>query len=133
MPTTQFEAAAEKRSLTREAMIKLLLLEVASEPYLIDNILGRGLSMTGEAKARPSDVPRLINRETLPLLWEADHVGQKGSCRPLARLTGCRGCADPASPAGIGRAPSTEWADRLAQAELEEASGGSASGPTIAR
>jgi hypothetical protein len=40
---TQFEAAAEKRSLTREAMIKLLLLEVASEPYLIDNILDDGV------------------------------------------------------------------------------------------
>ena len=34
---TRFEAAAAKRSLTREAMIKLLLLEVASEPYLIDD------------------------------------------------------------------------------------------------
>jgi hypothetical protein len=40
---TQFEAAAEKRGLTREAMIKLLLLEVASEPYLIDNILDDGV------------------------------------------------------------------------------------------
>jgi hypothetical protein len=33
----QFETAAAKRSLTREAMIKLLLLEVASDPNLIDN------------------------------------------------------------------------------------------------
>ena len=40
---TQFEAAAEKRGLTREVMIKLLLLEVASEPYLIDNILDDGV------------------------------------------------------------------------------------------
>jgi hypothetical protein len=40
---TQFEAAVEKRGLTREAMIKLLLLEVASEPYLIDNILDDGV------------------------------------------------------------------------------------------
>jgi hypothetical protein len=38
-----FEAAAAKRSLAREAMIKLLLLEVASEPHLIDNILDDGV------------------------------------------------------------------------------------------
>jgi len=36
---SRFEAAAAKRSLTREAMIKLVLLEVASDPHLIDNIL----------------------------------------------------------------------------------------------
>lgn len=39
---SRFEAAAAKRSLTREAMIKLLLLEVASDPHLIDNILDDG-------------------------------------------------------------------------------------------
>jgi hypothetical protein len=33
--------------------------------------------MTGEAKRVLSDVPHLINRETLPLLWEADHVGKR--------------------------------------------------------
>jgi len=46
--------------------------------------------MTGEAKPVLSDVPHLINRETLPLLWEADHVGKRLLCRPLPRLTGCR-------------------------------------------
>lgn len=40
---SRFEAAAAKRSLTREAMIKLLLLEVASDPHLIDNILDDGV------------------------------------------------------------------------------------------
>jgi hypothetical protein len=33
--------------------------------------------MTGEAKRVLSDVPHLINRETLPLLWEAGHVGKR--------------------------------------------------------
>jgi|SRR5579883_3557605 hypothetical protein len=36
---SQFDAAAAKRSLTREAVMRLLLLEVAAEPNLIDNIL----------------------------------------------------------------------------------------------
>lgn len=34
-----FEAAAAKRSLTREALIRLLLLEIAGDPNLLDNIL----------------------------------------------------------------------------------------------
>ena len=38
-----FDDAAAKRSLTREAMIKLLLLEVAGEPNLLDNILDDGV------------------------------------------------------------------------------------------
>jgi hypothetical protein len=38
-----FEAAAAKRSLTREAMIRLLLLEVAADPNLLDNILDDGV------------------------------------------------------------------------------------------
>ncbi len=37
-----FDAAAAKRSLTREAIIRLLLLEVAADPSLIDNILDDG-------------------------------------------------------------------------------------------
>ena len=39
----QFEEAAAKRDMTRESLIKLLLLEVASEPALIDNILDDGI------------------------------------------------------------------------------------------
>ena len=34
-----YQAAAAKRSLTREAIIRLLLLEVAADPNLFDNIL----------------------------------------------------------------------------------------------
>ena len=41
--SSRFELAAEKRSMTREAMIRLLLLQVASEPHLIDNILDDGV------------------------------------------------------------------------------------------
>jgi hypothetical protein len=41
--TSHFEEAATKRGLTRESMIKLLLLEVASDPHLIDNILDDGV------------------------------------------------------------------------------------------
>jgi hypothetical protein len=37
-----FDAAASKRNLTREAMIRLLLLVVASDATLIDNILDDG-------------------------------------------------------------------------------------------
>jgi hypothetical protein len=37
-----FDAAAAKRSLTREAMIRLLVLTVAEEPTLIDNVLDDG-------------------------------------------------------------------------------------------
>ena len=41
--TSHFEMAAAKRSLTREAMIRLLLLEVAADPNLLDNILDDGV------------------------------------------------------------------------------------------
>jgi hypothetical protein len=37
-----YDAAAAKRSLTREAMIRLLVLTVAEEPTLLDNILDDG-------------------------------------------------------------------------------------------
>ena len=40
--TARFDAAAAKRSLTREAMIRVLLLVVATDPALIDNILDDG-------------------------------------------------------------------------------------------
>jgi hypothetical protein len=41
--TSYFDAAASKRSLTREAMIRILLLEVAADPNLLDNILDDGV------------------------------------------------------------------------------------------
>ncbi len=40
--SARFDAAAAKRSLTREAMIRVLLLVVAADPALIDNILDDG-------------------------------------------------------------------------------------------
>jgi hypothetical protein len=40
---THFEEAAAKRSLTRESMIRLLLLEIAPDPNLLDNILDDGV------------------------------------------------------------------------------------------
>jgi hypothetical protein len=41
--TSHFEAAASKRGLTRDAMIHNLLLEVAADPSLLDNILDDGV------------------------------------------------------------------------------------------
>jgi hypothetical protein len=40
--TQLFDLAAAKRSLTREGMVRLLLLVVAADPALIDNILDDG-------------------------------------------------------------------------------------------
>lgn len=40
--TQLYDSAAAKRSLTREAMIRLLLLVVAADPALLDNILDDG-------------------------------------------------------------------------------------------
>jgi len=40
---SHFEAAASKRRLTREALIRILLLEVAADPSLLDNILDDGV------------------------------------------------------------------------------------------
>ena len=40
---SHFEAAASKRSLTPEEMIRRLLLEVAGDPNLLDNILDDGV------------------------------------------------------------------------------------------
>jgi hypothetical protein len=37
-----YDAAAEKRGLTREAVIRLLLVIAAGEPHLLDNILDDG-------------------------------------------------------------------------------------------
>lgn len=38
----RFDAAAEKRGLTREAVIRLLLVVAAGEPHLLENILDDG-------------------------------------------------------------------------------------------
>ncbi|MGO9135739.1 MAG: hypothetical protein ACLP8A_17030 [Methylovirgula sp.] len=39
----RYDAAAEKRGLTREALIKLLVMTAAGEPHLLDNILDDGV------------------------------------------------------------------------------------------
>ena len=41
--TSHFEAAATKRGLSHDAMIHKLLLEVAADPSLLDNILDDGV------------------------------------------------------------------------------------------
>jgi len=41
--SSHYDVAAAKRSLTREAMIRHLLLEIASDPSLLDNILDDGV------------------------------------------------------------------------------------------
>jgi hypothetical protein len=41
--TRHFDIAATKRGLTREVMIRFLLLEVAAEPNLLENILDDGV------------------------------------------------------------------------------------------
>lgn len=38
-----YDSAAEKRSITRDAMIKLLLLVIAADPTLLENILDDGV------------------------------------------------------------------------------------------
>lgn len=39
---SHYDAAAEKRGLTREALIRLLVMTAAAEPNLLDNILDDG-------------------------------------------------------------------------------------------
>ncbi len=39
----RYDAAAEKRGLTREALIRLLVMTAAAEPHLLDNILDDGV------------------------------------------------------------------------------------------
>lgn len=59
-------------------------------------------------------------REALPHLWDADLVGKKlvQAFATLDRLPRLRG---PREPGGHWPRTRTEWADRLAQAELDEA------------
>lgn len=38
----RYDAAAEKRGVTRETLIKLLVMTAATEPHLLDNILDDG-------------------------------------------------------------------------------------------
>jgi hypothetical protein len=75
--------------------------------------------MAEDARPDLADLPFAVSRETLPPLWEADHVGKKlvQAFATLDRLPRLRG---PREPGGHWPRTLTEWADRLAQAELEE-------------
>jgi hypothetical protein len=56
----------------------------------------------------------------------------KGSCTPLSPSTACRGYADPARPAGIGRARSPNGPINWPKRSSKKANAGPASKPPIA-
>jgi hypothetical protein len=73
-----------------------------------------------EAMAQPLEVSPFADRETLPPFWDADLVGKRlvDAFVTLDRLPRLRG---PREPGGHWPRTLTEWADQLAQAELDEA------------
>jgi hypothetical protein len=75
--------------------------------------------MAEEAHANLSGVRLVAPREALPPLWDAELVGKRlvQAFATLDRLPRLRG---PREPGGHWPRTLTEWADRLAQAELEE-------------
>lgn len=75
--------------------------------------------MNEDTNASPSGVLLAAGRETLPPLWDAETVGKRlvQAFATLDRLPRMRG---PREPGGHWPGTLTEWADRLAQAELEE-------------
>jgi hypothetical protein len=75
--------------------------------------------MDEEAMASRCEAPLCVGRETLPPLWGADLVGKRlvQAFVTLDRLPRLRG---PRAPGGHWPRTITEWADQLAQAELEE-------------
>jgi hypothetical protein len=72
-----------------------------------------------EAIAGHQAYPLAAGRETLPPLWDSEIVGKRlvQAFATLDRLPRPRG---PREPGGHWPRTLTEWADRLAQAELEE-------------
>ena len=77
------------------------------------------MSMDKEAIAGLCEAPLFADRETLPPLWGAELVGKRlvQAFVTLDRLPRLRG---PREPGGHWPRTVTEWADQLAQAELEE-------------
>jgi hypothetical protein len=75
--------------------------------------------MSDETMAGPVGTSPATPHESLPLVWEADHVGKRlvQAFVTLDRLPRLRG---PRAPGGHWPGTVTEWADQLAQAELEE-------------
>ncbi|MGH6834909.1 MAG: hypothetical protein ACREC9_04995 [Methylocella sp.] len=74
---------------------------------------------TRAQEARRCEAPLFAGRETLPPLWDANLVGKRlvQAFVTLDRLPRLRG---PRKPGGHWPLTVTEWADQLAQAELEE-------------
>ena len=75
--------------------------------------------MSEEAMASQREAPLFAGHETLPPVWDADLVGKRlvHAFVTLDRLPRLRG---PRKPGGHWPRTVTEWADQLAQAELEE-------------
>jgi hypothetical protein len=75
--------------------------------------------MDEEAMLSRCEAPLFPGRETLPALWDAALVGKRlvEAFVTLDRMPRLRG---PRAPGGHWPRTVTEWADQLAQAELEE-------------
>jgi hypothetical protein len=75
--------------------------------------------MDEEAIASRHEAPLLPGRETLPAIWDAALVSKRlvEAFVTLDRMPRLRG---PRAPGGHWPRTLTEWADQLAQAELEE-------------
>ena len=115
-----YDAAAAKRRLSRDAMIKLLLLVVAADPHLLENILDDGLLiMELDEKINALEAPYSPDRQPLPTRWEPEQVARAlvKAFATLDRLPHSRG---PREPGGHWPRHSVEWADQLAQAEIDE-------------
>lgn len=71
----------------------------------------------------PLEAPHSARRDTLPPFWDADLVGKRlvHAFVTLDRLPRLRG---PRAPGGHWPRTVTEWADQLAQAELDESERG---------
>ncbi|MGQ0446196.1 MAG: hypothetical protein ACT4O2_13990 [Beijerinckiaceae bacterium] len=76
-------------------------------------------AMDEEAMTSRCTAPLVSGRETLPPLWDAEHVGKRlvEAFVTLDRLPRVLG---PRKPGGHWPRTLIEWADQLAQAELEE-------------
>ena len=87
--------------------------------------------MEEEAMASRCDAPRFAGRETLPSLWDADLVGKR-LVQAIVTLDRLPRLADPARPAGIGRARSPNGPINWPKRSSKKANAGPASKPPIA-
>jgi hypothetical protein len=74
--------------------------------------------MEQELKINALELPYCADRETVPPVWNAEHVGRRlvKAFTTLDRLPRVRG---PREPGGHWPRHSVEWADQLARAELD--------------